>query len=762
MSTSATTTSTMPTVRLPRHRLGIALLAVALGVTTLATVGTTSEAAAVEPGPLACDDLDPASCLLPFPNDAFTVADPSTDTRRRLALDPETTPVSQLTGRHVDPPAWNETDGWSPGSPIMTVVPGLDLPRTWGTADEPFSDVGINTPGYFDHRDHLADIDRYEAQDAPIVLLDATTGERHPFWSELDQSSPATAADDLLFLRPSVNLAEGHRYVVALRDLRDADGEVLAAPDAFVAHRDGTATGPRANHLQDVLATLDAAGIARDDLYLAWDFTVASQRSLTEAMLAIRDDAFAQLGDTDLADGRVTGDAPEFTVDTVTELDPDEANGTARRITGTVTVPNYLDLPGGPTTSVFNDPDGDGLPEQLDGDGTLQARFVCHLPEDAAAGRDRATPLLYGHGLLGSPFGELDGGSGRQMRRLNFATCGTLWIGMSNEDVPTVVTLLTDVGGGDVNGDFMNAIGLPDLGTVPSFETVAERSQQGFLNFLFLGRALVHPDGLSSHPAFRVARGNGSGSTPAIRTATANSPSPLVYDGNSQGAIMGGALVALSPDARRGVLGVPGMNYSTLLNRSVDWENEPALAGVFETAYADPVERQVVIALMQVLWDRGETNGYAHHATDDPLPNTPAHDLLLHVAFGDHQVANVAAEVQARTIGAKLMIPALADGLHWETDPYSVPTATYPHRGSAMVYWDSGNATPPNGNVPADHDGDPHEDPRREPGGAHQKARFLTDGIVVDVCDGQPYRTDDHPESGSQPWCTGFPAGAFD
>ena len=46
----------------------------------------------------------------------------------------------------------------------------------------------------------------------------------------------------------------------------------------------------------------------------------------------------------------------------------------------------------------------------------------------------------------------------------------------------------------------------------------------------------------------------------------------LFYDGNSQGGIMGGALTAVAPDFNRAVLGVPGMNYSTLLQRSVDFE----------------------------------------------------------------------------------------------------------------------------------------------------------------------------------------------
>ena len=65
---------------------------------------------------------------------------------------------------------------------------------------------------------------------------------------------------------------------------------------------------------------------------------------------------------------------------------------------------------------------------------------------------------------------------------------------------------------------------------------------------------------------------------------------------------------------------------------------------------------------MQQLWDRGEANGYAHHITTDPLPNTPAHTVLLHEAFGDHQVANIATDAQARLLGAHVHQPVLAGG----------------------------------------------------------------------------------------------------
>jgi hypothetical protein len=105
-------------------------------------------------------------------------------------------------------------------------------------------------------------------------------------------------------------------------------------------------------------------------------------------------------------------------------------------------------------------------------------------------------------------------------------------------------------------------------------------------------------------------------------------------------------------------------------------------------------------------------------------------------------VANVAADVQARTIGARLVSPALAPGRspdrvpHWGIEP-----ALLPHAGSAMVVWDSGTPAPPTTNTPPtepEHGRDPHADPRSSVDARRQKAAFLTTGLVVDVCGGAP------------------------
>jgi hypothetical protein len=227
----------------------------------------------------------------------------------------------------------------------------------------------------------------------------------------------------------------------------------------------------------------------------------------------------------------------------------------------------------------------------------------------------------------------------------------------------------------------------------------------------------------------------------------------VLYDGNSQGGIMGGALTALAPDLTRAKLGVTGMNYSTLLNRSVDWEDSYAV--VAYTAYPSKIDQQLVFALIQMLWDRAEADGYAQHLTTDPLPNTPPHQVMMQIAYSDHQVSNVAAEVEARTIGARMKWPALGtDSPHWSIDPlFGFEPATFgpdSEGQSVLVYWysaDRGLVMPPTGNVPAATGDDPHSDPRKDNAASDQVAVFLRTGQLVDVCGGGPCVTTDATRS---------------
>ncbi|MYW06730.1 hypothetical protein [Streptomyces sp. SID3343] len=657
-----------------RRRLPAVVVAVtALLMLFLVPPGVAEARPNLPPGEPGCDPIDAAACLLPFPNDWFTKADRRTDTGRRVAF------TSAMLPHGAAPESWNRNDGFSPGSMVITRVPGLDLAAS-GAA--PVTDIG-----------------RSLSRSAPIVVLDAETGERVPYWAELDANATDPARRALL-VHPARSLVPGHRYLVGLRNLRGADHRVLAAPEAFakIAGRRLSRHDPlaaRQTQLRPVLDRLDRAGVDRRDLYLAWDFTVASERNLTGGMLRMRDEAFGQLGDA----------APRFTVTGVKNTTPAQDPRIAREVTGTVTVPSYLDQPGGPTGSTLN-LGRDGLPRQLPGN-TQTAQFRCEIPHAAFEKPSQAS--LYGHGLLGSN-NEVGSGNVKAMANEHDLTfCATKWIGMADEDLPTVARALADIG---------------------TFGAVPDRTQQGFLNALFLGRDMIHARGFSADPAFRTDSGR-----PLIDIAKG-----LVYDGNSQGGILGGSLLAVSQDAERGVLGVTGMNYSLLLNRSSDFG---PYGQILDAAHPDKLDQQVVLSLFQMLRDRGETNGYASGLDRTPLPRTPRHRVLMQVAFGDHQVTNLAAEIEARTIGARVHEPAIAAGRNPDRDPYwgigALPRG--PYRGSALVVWDSGTPAPPLTNTPPigpEYGRDPHSDPRNSPVARLQKAEFLATGRVIDVCGGAP------------------------
>ena len=158
--------------------------------------------------------------------------------------------------------------------------------------------------------------------------------------------------------------------------------------------------------------------------------------------------------------------------------------------------------------------------------------------------------------------------------------CATDWSGMSSEDLPNVVEITQDVS---------------------RFPSLVDRTQQGFLNFMFLGRLMVHPQGFAAHPDF-------AGKIDTTR---------LFYAGASQGGVLGGALTAVAPDFERAALIVPAMNFSLLLPRSTQFAR---FADVLYPSYPDQLERPLLTSMIQILWDRGEANGYAWHMTRSPLP----------------------------------------------------------------------------------------------------------------------------------------------
>ena len=101
-------------------------------------------------------------------------------------------------------------------------------------------------------------------------MIDEQTGARQLIWSELDVNAGSAAATNLM-IHPGKNFTEGHTYIVALRDLRNAAGR----PDrraggglrnCATASRCRAAERSQQARYARIFTALKRAGIARSSL----------------------------------------------------------------------------------------------------------------------------------------------------------------------------------------------------------------------------------------------------------------------------------------------------------------------------------------------------------------------------------------------------------------------------------------------------------------------------------------------------------------
>jgi hypothetical protein len=617
------------------------------------------------------------NCLLPWPNDAFTVP-ARTATGRRLNISSEVDPTN-VSGVHVSTTAQNKGDGFSPGAQIMTYVSGLSIAASRIATS---TNIGLSL-----------------APNSPIVILDTATHKRVPYFAELDAQTSNTS-EQLLLIHPAVALTEGHRYAVVLRHLYDGNGARIPPLSTTRAALAGLLQPARRGaHIRWVINHDLHSVLGSTIPYQAWDFTVASAHSLAGPALGMRELAYTWLGTHHIGAGASSDFAPEYAVTSVTD------NNGVRDVHGTFQVPLFL-TDTTPLSGLFTDPAGNPA---INGAQTWTANFICVLPSTVQSAGP-ATPTLYGHGLLGSAR-EVEGGSFSAGVAHNLMGCATDWVGMSGSDIPNVLRNLQDMS---------------------TFDTQVDHMLQGFVNFQFLGRLINSSSGFATNAAFQA------GGRARFTTHDAH------FMGYSQGGIMGGAVSALTTEWTRTILGVPGMDYGgLLLQRSVDWNQFSAF---FNVAYTDPVDQQIVLQLAQLLWDRGENEGYAEHLTSHPYPGTQKKQVFIIENYGDHQVANAAAEMLARTIGAKNHQPAFNPSFFGAAPRLNTPVTpqwglskldqTEPAR-AGLVLWDYGTPTPPTTNLAPNGSAfgaDPHGFGRGNSALLTQITTFLETGVIPNGC----------------------------
>ena len=149
-------------------------------------------------------------------------------------------------------------------------------------------------------------------------------------------------------INPAVNFVSGHRYIVALRDLRTADGSEIPAPEGFRYYRDDLPSSearsrPSArrfdSHLRDAAQARDPALGPLPRLGLHGRQRREHRRA---RMLHMRDDAFARARRHDHGRPHGAGTSPPFASPASQDFTAAAGPEARARGHGTYEVPCYL------------------------------------------------------------------------------------------------------------------------------------------------------------------------------------------------------------------------------------------------------------------------------------------------------------------------------------------------------------------------------------------------------------------------------------
>jgi len=635
-----------------------------------------------------CDPMVPTHCGLPFPSNVYLADDPEQRhaNGKHVRFGPTTMPP-RSDGVRVPPELMFDHDGFSPSQAPFTHLP---LARCTKCAT-PYS------------------IEKSLEADHPTVLLEVPTGRRVPHWVDLDMSTQNDGLDGrpdqrVLMLRPAERLKDATRYIVALRNVDDVNGVVIEPSPVFRALRAGKLLSEgsaqekwtvyaRQGLYQEIFAALESAGVDRKELQLAWDYTTASKQNITRHIVEMRDKALAVVGDA----------GPSFTVKEVEELS--DHPELLRRIHLVMTVPLYLT-----SAAVKYDKDQpmDRLSLSASGEvvqnGTMAWDVLVLVPRSVESGKKHGL-LQNGHGLFGDRSEGQDGYLARAANRQGWVAFAVNLFGFDTDSKAVAVDLL--------------------LGNYEGLKGFPERQIQGMVNQLLAMRMMMG----------RVAKDGVRDASGALVLDPAwIDPELRAYRGDSQGGIMGLSYMAISTDVTRGLLGETAMPYNLMLNRSLDWPTYALLLnGGFDF---DGLAPQLMLGLAQMTWDRVEPGGLAAYLSQDLLPNTPAHQVLIHVARGDHQVTPFGAHLLARSIGAVQLASNDVEEPVFDSLFGIEQTATPPAGRSALVEYDFGLKPLPSTNVPAKDGCDPHDRVRDLEPSYLQQDEFFRKGTLGWYCRG--------------------------
>ena len=606
-----------------------------------------------------CDNLNPLHCMLPFPSDAFLIEDNSTVTGLRVNYAESTLPESgsmSNSGDSAEIETLNLLDGMSPSTQIMTAF--TTLPNLTGVANQYTVELSM------------------EAGHA-TTLLNLDTGEKVAHWVETDARADDAEAT-IVFIRTMRSLEPNTAYGIGISGLG------VTPSVAFQAILDGQQTDApdveaRQGSMAALIEALNESGHDVENLNEAWQFHTASLDSIVGPTLSMRADALERLGD----------DGIGCTVEDVDDDWIDDTDMDFRRITGTYTVPQYLEWQNPPSRIST---DENGTPQFVE---NAEIPFTLIIPEVLADNNESGPLVVFGHGFLGTGRATVSSWAIGWMQEYEVAMVATDISGWSETDMDTI---------------FMGLL------NVSYFEHQSDRLQQMLVNQMALARTFK---GVCSDIAELHHNG----------TNLVNS-SDVHYMGYSLGGIYGASITAFSPDIDRAALWVGGSGFSTFIERSTNYATFSD-GFILPQAYPERNDRAVLIAVCQHMWDATDAETWLRFAESGYGNEIGPFNILSTISINDAQVPMLSSDRAARTAG----IPVL-NGSMWS--PFGVDVADGPITGSAVVYWDGGYDSMPDTNAapPTDDAGLAHNEIAPIAQVNSMVEGFLLTGIINDTCNG--------------------------
>ncbi|MDY0001777.1 MAG: hypothetical protein RBU30_10810, partial [Polyangia bacterium] len=210
-------------------------------------------------------------------------------------------------------------------------------------------------------------------------------------------------------------------------------------------------------------------------------------------------------------------------------------------------------------------------------------------------------------------------------------------------------------------------------------------------------------------------------------------PEEIYYYGISQGGILGGTYLALSPHLDRAAFSVGACSFPFMMMRS---SNFVQFLGLIEMVLPDYLDQQKFVGLIPSVFERIDPITYAPWVLGGDLPGSPSERfLLMQIGIGDPQVPNIASHVHARAMGVTHLLPA-------PRTIQALPASEGP-LDSGLVEFDfhlqgelpGTRAFPPTGEMTEDNP--VHEGVRRSLAAMEMINRFFhPDGRIENTCEG--------------------------